>query len=59
MNTRGRPPKKPEDRRTSNMKIPLTDEEKETIERAAIADGAKPVTWARDVLLKAAKKRPN
>ena len=41
---RGRPPKTPEDRKTANMKIPL-------------ADGVKPVTWARDMLLKAAKRR--
>jgi hypothetical protein len=54
---RGRPPKDPEDRKTANMKIPLADGEKELIEKAAQADSAKPVTWARNVLLRAAKRR--
>jgi len=39
------------------MKFPLTASEKEAIERAARADDAKPVTWAREVLLRAAKRR--
>ena len=39
------------------MKIPLADEEKGLIESAAGADGKKPVTWARDVLLRAASRR--
>jgi hypothetical protein len=57
-NTRmGRPPKAPEDRRTESMKLPLSADEKEAIERAAKGDDAKPVTWARDVLLRAAKRR--
>jgi hypothetical protein len=38
------------------MKIPLADDEKDLIERAAHARGDKPVTWARNVLLKAAKR---
>lgn len=54
---RGRPPKPAEDRKTANMKIPLADAEKEAIEAAALADGAKPVTWARDILLRAAARR--
>jgi hypothetical protein len=57
MAERGRPPKAEADRRTANMKIPLTDREKEVIERAASTDSAKPVTWAREVLLRAAKRR--
>ena len=52
-----RPPKKPEDRRTANMKLPLTADEKAAIQAAAEHDDAKPVTWARDVLMKAAKRR--
>jgi hypothetical protein len=40
------------------MKIPLTEEEKQEIMRAARANDAKPVTWARETLLKAAKRRP-
>ena len=54
---RGRPPKAPEERRTESMKLPLSADEKKAIERAAGADDAKPVTWARDVLLRAAKRR--
>jgi hypothetical protein len=53
---RGRPPKPPDERKTDNMKIPLAPDEKELIERAARAGDAKPVTWARDVLLRAAKR---
>jgi hypothetical protein len=39
------------------MKIPLSPGEKELIEQAAIASEAKPVTWARETLLRAAKRR--
>ena len=52
----GRPPKKPRDRKTASMKLPMTDAEKAQIEQAAQSKGAKPVTWARDTLLKAAKR---
>lgn len=53
----GRPPKSPDERRTESMKLPLTAAEKAAIESAAEVDGEKPVTWARDVLLRAAKRR--
>ena len=56
-NMRGRPPKAPEDRKTANMKIPLTAAEKDSIRQAAESDDAKPVTWARDLLIRAAKRR--
>jgi hypothetical protein len=39
------------------MKIPLTDAEKHQILEAAGSGDEKPVTWARNVLLKAAKRR--
>jgi hypothetical protein len=52
--TRGRPPKPEKDRRTIRFQIRLTPEELATIERSA--DG-KPSTWARKVLLKAAKRK--
>ncbi len=39
------------------MKIPLADGEKELIETAARATSEKPVTWAREVLLRAAKRK--
>ncbi len=53
----GRPPKKAEDRHTSDIKIPLTEADKTAIWEAAEIDGEKPVTWSRNVLLKAAKRR--
>ncbi len=53
----GRPPKAPKDRRTQSMKIPMTAEEKRAIEEGAEADGQKPVTWMREVALRAAKRR--
>ena len=54
---KGRPPKKPEDRHTSDIKIPLTEGDKAAIWDAAALDGEKPVTWSRNVLLRAAKRR--
>ncbi|HEV3302702.1 MAG TPA: hypothetical protein VG055_23825 [Planctomycetaceae bacterium] len=39
------------------MKIPLTPAEKLAIEKAAECDDEKPVTWARNTLLRAAKRR--
>jgi hypothetical protein len=39
------------------MRIPLTDAERELVEIAAQADDAKPITWAREALLRAAKRR--
>ena len=57
MNKRGRPPKAPEDRKETSMRIPMTDAEKEAIEAAAKAGRDKPITWAREVLLRAAKRR--
>lgn len=57
MGTRGRPPKAPEDRRTDAMRIPLTAEEKQIIESGAEAHGAKPVTWIRELALRAARRK--
>jgi hypothetical protein len=54
---RGRPPKPAEERRTDAMKLPMSADEKRLIEQAAQADEAKPVTWAREALLRAAKRR--
>ena len=52
----GRPPKKPEDRRDTSMRIPMTEAEKQAIEDGAGAIGEKPITWARETLLKAAQR---
>jgi hypothetical protein len=54
---RGRPPKQADERKTASMKIPLTDEEKREIMQAATCADSKPVTWARETLLKAAKRQ--
>lgn len=54
---RGRPPKKPSERKTAAMLIPMTEEERQQIQAAAESDDVKPVTWAREVLLRAAKRR--
>jgi hypothetical protein len=53
----GRPPKPPEERREQGMRIPLTDAEKALIEQCAEADGVKPITWAREALLRVAAKK--
>ncbi|MCA9073664.1 MAG: hypothetical protein KDA93_01425 [Planctomycetaceae bacterium] len=52
-----RPPKKPEDRRTESVRVPLTEAEKEALEAVAADDETKPVTWAREAILKALKRR--
>ena len=56
MSERGRPPKLPEDRKSTSIRIPLTEAEKEALELAAKAKDAKPITWARETLLRAAKR---
>lgn len=38
------------------MKLPMSEGEKADIQAAAEKTGAKPVTWARDILLKAANR---
>ena len=50
----GRPPKPPEDRKDAELRIRLTDSEREELDRAAGKDTS---TWAREVLLRAAKRR--
>jgi len=52
----GRPPKSPEDRRDASVRVPLTDAEKEALDAAAERDETKPVTWAREAILKALKR---
>ena len=53
----GRPPKAAKDRRTEVVNIPVTTAEKQAIQAAADIDGAKFITWARETLLRAAKRR--
>lgn len=52
-----RPPKDPKDRRTEAMLLPMTAAEKQAIQAAAESTDEKPVTWARETLLRAAKRR--
>jgi hypothetical protein len=39
------------------MLIPMTEAERQQIQAAAELDGEKPVTWSRETLLRAAKRR--
>jgi hypothetical protein len=49
----GRPPKAPEDRQSARLEIRMTAAELELIEAAA---GGKTSVWARETLVKAAKR---
>jgi uncharacterized protein (DUF1778 family) len=49
----GRKPLPPEDRREKPLRIRLTDAEREEIDKAANGQSS---TWAREVLLRAARK---
>jgi hypothetical protein len=51
---RGRPPKPDDERKSAQLRIRLTDEERKALDAAA--DG-KTSTWARKLLLKAALRR--
>lgn len=50
----GRPPKPPGERKDAELRIRLTPDERAELDRAAGEDTS---TWARDVLLRAAKRR--
>ena len=54
---RGRPPKEPEDKRTEMVSVPMTETEKAAVDAAAEASGVKLAAWARDVMLRAAKRK--
>jgi len=53
----GRPPKEPHERKTAGILIPMTEDERALVQAAAEADEAKPITWARETLLRIAKRR--
>lgn len=57
MSERGRPPKAPKDRKSTSIRIPLTTDELERIKLAATEREAKPITWAREAILKATKRK--
>ncbi len=52
-----RPPKKPELRMDKDLRIPVTADQRTTINRAAEIAGKDMAAWAREVLLKAAAKQ--
>jgi uncharacterized protein (DUF1778 family) len=52
----GRPPKKPEDRKTYQLHVPLTGDQHALIKQAVEIAGADKAEWARAVLLDAAKR---
>ena len=51
---RGRPPKADDKRKSAELRIRMTQEERELLDTAA---GGKTSTWARDVLVRAAKRK--
>lgn len=51
-----RPVKKPELRMDKNLMISVTAAQRELVNRGAEADGMEMATWARPILLEAAKK---
>ena len=53
-NERGRPPKADDERKDNVLRIRMTQDERESLDQAA--DG-KTSSWARDVLLRAAKRK--
>ena len=53
-NERGRPPKADDERKDNVLRIRMTQDEREILDQAA--DG-KTSSWARDVLLRAAKRK--
>jgi hypothetical protein len=52
---RGRPPKAPDDRRATELRIMLTEAERNLFNRVAQGKGGTS-TWARGVLIRAAKE---
>lgn len=54
---RGRPPKDPQHRKGRDLRIPVTDTEKATIDEAvALTEKGEMADWARGILLAAARK---
>jgi hypothetical protein len=51
-----RPKKSPEDRKGKDLRIPVTESERLTVNQGAAAAGMDMATWARPILLQAARK---
>ncbi len=56
-NGMARPPKETGQRKDSDLRIPLTGEQKQLIVLAAHLDDVEMATWARPILLEAARRR--
>jgi hypothetical protein len=52
-----RPPKDPADRKSMDVRIPMTEEQKRLVLAAAANADADVATWARPILLAAAQQR--
>jgi uncharacterized protein (DUF1778 family) len=52
-----RPHKEPSERKSEELRIPVTEDQKNLISEAASADGADVATWLRPIVLRAAAKR--
>lgn len=52
-----RPLKEPSERKSVDVRIPLTEEQKKIIAEAAAEEGADVATWARPILLAVAQER--
>lgn len=52
-----RPPKALSDRKSVDVRIPLTEDQKKVIVNAAAAEGADVATWARPLLLGIAEEQ--
>lgn len=53
---RGRPPKADKDRRDSDLRVRMSDQERAAVKAAAASAGMEASTWARVVLIDAAKR---
>jgi hypothetical protein len=53
---RGRPPKPPEERRSAELRIRLTEAERARLDQAAAAHESETSTWARGLLLGTAER---
>jgi uncharacterized protein (DUF1778 family) len=52
-----RPPKDPSERKSVDLRIPLTEEQKKLVAEAASADQEDVAAWVRPILLRAAENR--
>jgi uncharacterized protein (DUF1778 family) len=52
-----RPPKDPADRKSVDLRIPLTEEQKKLVSEAASADQEDVAAWVRPIVLHAAERR--